>query len=297
MSYKEKYQKYKEKYLSLKGGISSSYPSASKVIVFFSGNKNKVKEVEEAFNKHIGTDLHCLHVDIDIEEVQSVSVTKVIEQKMKDSLKELLKVKDKLYLDSENGKEYVLQNIDKKNIILLCEDTGLGFEKAGLYTDELETLGSEKRTETSFYPGALIKFAYGAQKGIAKKTLSDKKQIMHKANQLCVKLYNGSKFENITGFGLKVDDLQEVFLDKMTGVVSKKYKKDGSGFDFDYFLEPDGKGNKTVSQLIDEGNIDKPRFNIINNHIIPELVKKGIKSTLKFNSDKDLKFRKLIMDN
>ena len=48
---------------------------------------------------------------------------------------------------------------------------------------------------------------------------------MHKANQLCVKLYNGSKFENITGFGLEVDDLQEVFLDKMTGVFSKKYKK------------------------------------------------------------------------
>lgn len=41
MSYKEKYQKYKEKYLSLKGGISSSYPSASKVIVFLVEIKTK----------------------------------------------------------------------------------------------------------------------------------------------------------------------------------------------------------------------------------------------------------------
>lgn len=255
------------------------------IIIFFSGNQNKVLEVENAFNEYNynnNTQYQFLSVDIDIEEIQAVSVNVVIEQKIKDSLKELEKVKNKLYLKINNKKKYVLKDVPLNNIILICEDTGLGIKKMGTYQDEC-------------FPGALIKFYLKALNSLFK---GDKEQKMHSVNRKIVKDYGGSKVYSKTCFGAKgnIIDKTLIFQDVIEGIVSTKYKKDGAGFDFDYFIEPKRKNGKTISQLIELGDVNKPRYNIIMNQIAPLMHQNNITQTKLFNKNKNYESRILKLD-
>ncbi len=213
----------KKKYIERKEIINLIGGKKDPIIIFFSGNKNKVREVENAFkeyNENNGTDFHCLSVDIDVEEIQSVSVKNVIKEKVKDSFKELIDKKNDLYLQNLSGdKSYVLRDIDQKEIILICEDTGMGIEMLGSYKGD-------------WFPGALIKFYYGSQK--------EKYGNMHEANKAIVENYKGSDAIVETCFGLFSDGINEQYCDNIRGTIPSSYNSDGKGFDFDFFVIPNG---------------------------------------------------------
>ena len=116
-----------------------------KNIVFITGNEGKRKEVEEI----LGTKCTIVNINLDVPEIQSISVEEVTNGKIK-SAYELLK---------ENFKEVIQKFLEKgiqiktiNDVIVICEDTGL-------YIDDMND-----------FPGALIKFYLGSLNidGIAK---------------------------------------------------------------------------------------------------------------------------------
>ena len=129
MNYEAKYYKYKNKYIQLKGGASISDTGPEYVLVFISGNKNKILEVSTI----LGENYPFLTFDIDIEEIQSVSVEKVAEQKAIDSYKVFQNSIDNLYILKDDDQEdiKITNLISGQKFIVFCEDTGLGFESHG----------------------------------------------------------------------------------------------------------------------------------------------------------------------
>ena len=107
MNYKDKYLKYKAKYLklkiNLKGGAkkNSKKKSKKKIITLVSGNENKIKE----FQQILGIELD--NIDIDLPEIQSTDVMEVAKEKLKEAMKHIKGpciVDDSgLHIDNLNG--------------------------------------------------------------------------------------------------------------------------------------------------------------------------------------------------
>ena len=117
-----------------------------KNVVFITGNEGKRREVEAI----LGPNKYCIiNVDLDVPEIQSISVEEVTKEKIK-SAYELLKqnFNEVIKKFSENGVK--VNNIN--NVIIICEDSGL-------YINDMKN-----------FPGALIKFYFGSigNEGIAK---------------------------------------------------------------------------------------------------------------------------------
>jgi hypothetical protein len=151
--------------------------------------------------------------------------------------------------------------------------------------------------QNEFFPGALIKFYLKAQKSLIKS--NDKEEIMHGANKLIVKKFGGSNVVSKTCFGAKGNKFEDILItcDTIEGKISKKYKKEGKGFDFDFFIEPNEKNGKTVAELIELNDVTKPRRNIIMNTIAIQMQKESITKTQNFNINGSFENRILKLDS
>lgn len=108
-----------------------------KNIVFISGNEGKRKEVEEI----LGTEKYCIiNVDLDVPELQTISVEEVTKEKIKCAY-ELLKKNFSEVIKKFAKKGVKVDNLN--DVIVISEDTGL-------YIDDMNK-----------FPGALIKFYLG----------------------------------------------------------------------------------------------------------------------------------------
>ena len=117
-----------------------------KNIVFITGNEGKRKEVEAIVGSK---KYNIINVDLDVPEIQTISVEEVTKEKIK-SAYELLKENFKEVIQKFNEKGVKVKNIN--DVIVICEDTGL-------YINNMNN-----------FPGALIKFYFGSigNEGIAK---------------------------------------------------------------------------------------------------------------------------------
>ena len=109
-----------------------------KNIVFISGNEGKRKEVEEI----LGSEKYCIiNIDLDVPELQTISVEEVTKEKIR-SAYELLKKNFSEVIKKFAEKGVSVDNVN--DVIVICEDTGL-------YIDDMNQ-----------FPGALIKFYLGS---------------------------------------------------------------------------------------------------------------------------------------
>jgi len=163
-----------------------------KNIVFITGNEGKRKEVEQI----LGTDKYnIVNIDLDVPEIQTISVEEVTDAKIK-SAYELLKENFKEVIQKFNEKDVKIKNINE--VIVICEDTGL-------YIEDMNN-----------FPGALIKFYLGSLNvdGIAK-------------------MNGGSlaKAETVIGV-IKYGKIQKSLVGNRTGKIAKKIvSKDSFGWD------------------------------------------------------------------
>ena len=163
-----------------------------KNIVFITGNEGKRKEVEQI----LGTDKYnIVNIDLDVPEIQTISVEEVTNAKIK-SAYELLKENFKEVIQKFNEKDVKIKNINE--VIVICEDTGL-------YIEDMNN-----------FPGALIKFYLGSLNvdGIAK-------------------MNGGSlaKAETVIGV-IKYGKIQKSLVGNRTGKIAKKIvSKDSFGWD------------------------------------------------------------------
>ena len=103
-------------------------------IVFITGNEGKKREVEQI----LGTDKYTIvNINLDVPEIQSLSVEEVTKEKIK-SAYELLQQNFDEVIKKFNALGMKVKNI--KDVIVICEDTGL-------YINDMNK-----------FPGALIKF-------------------------------------------------------------------------------------------------------------------------------------------
>ena len=109
-----------------------------KNIVFITGNEGKRKEVEQILGSNKCT---LINIDLDVPEIQYISVEEVTNEKIK-SAYELLKENFKEVIQKFNEKGVQIKTIN--DVIVICEDTGL-------YIDDMNN-----------FPGALIKFYFGS---------------------------------------------------------------------------------------------------------------------------------------
>jgi len=163
-----------------------------KNIVFITGNEGKRKEVEQI----LGIDKYnIVNIDLDVPEIQTISVEEVTNAKIK-SAYELLKENFKEVIQKFNEKDVKIKNINE--VIVICEDTGL-------YIEDMNN-----------FPGALIKFYLGSLNvdGIAK-------------------MNGGSlaKAETVIGV-IKYGKIQKSLVGNRTGKIAKKIvSKDSFGWD------------------------------------------------------------------
>jgi len=123
-----------------------------KNIVFITGNEGKRREVEAI----VGSKKYSIvNVDLDVPEIQSISVEEVTKEKIK-SAYELLKDNFKEVINKFMEKGIKVNNIN--DVIVICEDTGL-------YINDMNK-----------FPGALIKYYFGSVKseGIIKMNCNSK---------------------------------------------------------------------------------------------------------------------------
>jgi len=229
------YLKYYSKYTQ-KGSAETPESSSkdSYLLVFFTGNKNKITEIRGI----LGEDYPFLSVDIDSEEVQAVSVEKVIDYKCRDSYRELMELRDtnKLVIKNTDGTILNDSPLKDKKIIIVVEDTGLGFEALGTYTD--------CGYPPTWFPGALIKFFYKAS-GSNTSERNDKISQMVRGSltmmTTCVALYDNKT------------NVVKPFCDFMSGVVTNPRGK-SDAFDFDFIIEitPQTFGKTTIEELNDD---------------------------------------------
>ena len=163
-----------------------------KNIVFITGNEGKRKEVEAI----LGSKKYSIvNVNLEVPEIQSISVEEVTKEKIK-SAYELLKDNFKEVIDKFMDKGVKVSNIN--DVIVICEDTGL-------YIEDMNN-----------FPGALIKFYLGSLNvdGIAK-------------------MNGGSlaKAETVIGV-IKYGKIQKSLVGNRTGKIAKKIvSKDSFGWD------------------------------------------------------------------
>lgn len=234
------YLKYYSKYTQ-KGSAKTSETTQvettpekkSYLLVFFTGNKDKIREIKGI----LGEDYPFLSVDIDSEEVQAVSVEKVIDYKCRDSYRELMELHDKNKLVIKNEKGEIINDnpLSDKKIIIVVEDTGLGFEALGAYTD--------CGYSPSWFPGALIKFFYKASGSNISERNNKISQMVHGSRTMmttCVALYDTET------------NKVKPFCDIMRGVVTSQRGK-SDAFDFDFIIEitPETFGKTTRAELND----------------------------------------------
>ena len=161
-----------------------------KNIVFITGNEGKRKEVQEILGLENYT---VINLKLDLPEIQSINVEKVVNEKIKSAL-ELAKKNLDLIKEKFKEKNIIINSL--KDVIIICEDTGLYIKKM------------------NEFPGALIKFYFESigSEGIIKrdgnsraKTLcvigiikngKIKKSIIGKRNGKIAKKLNGNN-----GFG------------------------------------------------------------------------------------------------
>jgi XTP/dITP diphosphohydrolase len=163
-----------------------------KNIVFITGNEGKRKEVEQI----LGIDKYnIVNIDLDVPEIQTISVEEVTDAKIK-SAYELLKENFKEVIQKFNEKDVKIKNINE--VIVICEDTGL-------YIEDMNN-----------FPGALIKFYFASLNvdGIAK-------------------INGGSlaKAETVIGV-IKYGKIQKSLIGNRTGKIAKKIvSKEAFGWD------------------------------------------------------------------
>ena len=109
-----------------------------KNIVFITGNEGKRKEVEAIVGSK---KYNIINVDLDVPEIQTLSVEEVTKEKIK-SAYELLKKNFNEVIEKFNEKGVKVKDIN--DVIVICEDTGL-------YMNDMNK-----------FPGALIKFYLGS---------------------------------------------------------------------------------------------------------------------------------------
>jgi len=126
-----------------------------KNIVFITGNEGKRREVQEI----LGKDCEVINIKLDLPEIQSINVEDVINEKIKAAYELSEKNFD---LIKEKFKEKNININSLKDIIIICEDTGL-------YIKNMNE-----------FPGALIKFYFesiGSEGIIARDANSKSKTI------------------------------------------------------------------------------------------------------------------------
>jgi non-canonical purine NTP pyrophosphatase (RdgB/HAM1 family) len=143
-----------------------------KNIVFITGNEGKRKEVETI----LGKQCKVINLKLDLPEIQSINVEDVINEKIK--VAHVL-AKENFDLIKSKFKEKDVEVKSIKDVIIICEDTGLHIKKM------------------NEFPGALIKFYFESigSEGIIKR---DKKS---KATTICVIgiIKNGQIIKSIIG--------------------------------------------------------------------------------------------------
>jgi non-canonical purine NTP pyrophosphatase (RdgB/HAM1 family) len=162
-----------------------------KNIVFITGNEGKRKEVEQI----LGNKCTIVNVDLDVPEIQSISVEEVTNEKIK-SAYELLKENFKEVIQKFNEKGVQIKTIN--DVIVICEDTGL-------YINDMNN-----------FPGALIKFYLGSLN-----------------NEGIAKMNGGSlaKAETVIGV-IKYGKIMKAIVGSRTGKIAKKFvSKDSFGWD------------------------------------------------------------------
>ena len=162
-----------------------------KNIIFITGNEGKRKEVEQI----LGDKCTIVNIDLDVPEIQSISVEEVTNGKIKTAY-ELLKDNFKEVIQKFNEKGVQIKTIN--DVIVICEDTGL-------YIDDMNN-----------FPGALIKFYLGSLN-----------------NEGIAKMNGGSlaKAETVIGV-IKYGKIMKPIIGSRTGKIAKKIiSKEGFGWD------------------------------------------------------------------
>ena len=143
-----------------------------KNIVFITGNEGKRKEVQEI----LGKEYNVINLKLDLPEIQSINVEDVINEKIKSAYK-LSEQNFNLIKEKFKEKNIIINSL--KDVIILCEDTGL-------YIKNMKE-----------FPGALIKFYFESigSEGIIKRDAKSK------AKTICVIgiIKNGKIIKSIIG--------------------------------------------------------------------------------------------------
>jgi inosine triphosphate pyrophosphatase len=169
-----------------------------KNIVFITGNEGKRKEVEAILGS---TKYSIVNINLEVPEIQSISVEEVTKEKIK-SAYELLKSNFKEVIDKFMEKGVKVSNIN--DVIVICEDTGL-------YMSDMNK-----------FPGALIKYYLGSI-GI----------------EGIVKMNGGSKAKAQTVIGvIKHGKIMKPFVGNRTGKIANKIESTNS-FGWDPVFIPD----------------------------------------------------------
>ena len=238
----------------LSAAASGASSADEYVLVFFTGNRDKIAEIRAI----LGDTLPFLSVDIDAEEIQTVSVEKVVKRKIIDSYEELKKNMTKLVI--KDGDTIINDTpLEGKKFIIAVEDSGLGFEDMGSYKGD-------------WFPGALIKFFYGSLESpeifqypnpdndLGIKKTNQEIKASQKNNKIC-KMLLGSRAKSTTCVGLYDGTQVHTFCASIEGLVSNP--RGNNGFDYDNILEllgPQELVGKTVAELTsEEKNIISPR--------------------------------------
>jgi XTP/dITP diphosphohydrolase len=163
-----------------------------KNVVFITGNEGKRKEVEQILGSNKCT---LINVDLDVPEIQSISVEEVTNEKIK-SAYGLLKENFKEVIQKFHEKGVQIKNIN--DVIVICEDSGL-------YINDMNN-----------FPGALIKFYFSSLN-----------------NEGIVKMNGGSlaKAETVIGV-IKYGKIMKPIVGNRKGKIAKKItSKEGFGWD------------------------------------------------------------------
>jgi len=169
-----------------------------KNVIFITGNEGKRREVEAI----VGSKKYSIvNVDLDVPEIQSISVEEVTKEKIK-SAYELLKDNFKEVINKFMEKGIKVNNID--DVIVICEDTGL-------YINDMNK-----------FPGALIKYYFGSV-----------------GSEGIIKMNGNSKAKAQTVIGIiKYGKIMKPIVGNRTGKIANKFESINS-FGWDPVFIPD----------------------------------------------------------
>ena len=209
---------------------------------FYTSNSNKKAELDDLLprlNKKHHINVNLIVITHDINEIQSQSTKEVVSHKIQQAMAHFLAHEKQKYLHTTNDNHIILTN---NNHIIFCEDTGLGFKRAG------------KDGSGNYYPGALIKFPYDS---LRNKYNGD----FHQVNKELVTQYGNDDAVFSTSFGYYNPQCGSYFANTIDQKfsVAETYSENGDGFDFDFILTlPEYGGTKSLAEL-NRSLIPKPR--------------------------------------